>query len=141
MTEIRPGVFVLNDRTQIALGIASQNDCALFVLATVISKHGGLRAYIDAGSQVFSSDRGPHGTTSLEGFGEVVGHPDVVVSNLSEEHGWLAGPGVDNLEVGQKVLVIPNHACATINLTDTLLGVRDGKVVGSFCVDGRGAVH
>ena len=41
VTELRPGNYVYFDRTQVALGAASLDDCALTVLATVVSKHAG----------------------------------------------------------------------------------------------------
>ena len=41
LTELRPGNYVYFDRTQVALGAASLDDCALTVLATVVSKHPG----------------------------------------------------------------------------------------------------
>ena len=41
VTELRPGNYVYFDRTQVALGAATLDDCALTVLATVVSKHPG----------------------------------------------------------------------------------------------------
>lgn len=141
VTEIRPGLYLFNDRVQVALGVCKPEKCALFVFATVISKPRPGQAFIDAGSQVFSPDRGPHGTSVVEGFGTIIGHPDISVSGLSEEHGWLSGPGVESLTIGKRLLVIPNHACSTVNLADTLYGIRNGRVEEEFPIDARGAVH
>ena len=38
MTELRPGNYVYFDRTQVALGAAGWDDCALTVLARVVSR-------------------------------------------------------------------------------------------------------
>jgi len=41
LTELRPGNYVYFDRTQLSLGSATLDDCALTVLATVVAKHPG----------------------------------------------------------------------------------------------------
>jgi D-serine deaminase-like pyridoxal phosphate-dependent protein len=37
LTEFRPGTYVYNDRNQVTLGVCRREDCALTVLATVVS--------------------------------------------------------------------------------------------------------
>src|SRR5690606_35889995 len=56
VTERRPGTYVYFDRSQVAFGAASFEDCALTVLATVVSRPTPTRAVIDAGSKSLSSD-------------------------------------------------------------------------------------
>src|SRR5690606_23589726 len=56
VTEIRPGTYVFNDRNTVDRWAATEDDCALTVLATVVSRPAPDRAIIDAGSKVFSSD-------------------------------------------------------------------------------------
>lgn len=141
VTLIRPGLFMVNDRVQVALGQCTWDQCALFVLATVISKPTARRAYIDAGSQAFSADTGPHGTRRVKGFGTIIGHDDIQLNNLSEEHGWLTGPGVAKLKIGDKLVIIPNHACATTNLHDEIIGIRNDEIENRFPIDARGAIH
>ncbi|MDX1741092.1 MAG: alanine racemase, partial [Rhodothermales bacterium] len=62
ITEIRPGNYVFNDATQIALTTTDIRNCALTVLATVTSvrrdRTGTERVYLDAGKKVVTSDRG-----------------------------------------------------------------------------------
>jgi D-serine deaminase-like pyridoxal phosphate-dependent protein len=119
VTEIRPGTYVFYDRMQAALGVCSLDDCAASVLATVVSRPARERAIIDGGSKTFATDvqpgRAPYG---LEGFGHVVGHPGAVLERLTEEHGMMRVQPDDDLAVGEKVRVIPNHVCSTVNLHD-----------------------
>ncbi len=50
ITEVRPGTYVYFDRTQVALGAARARDCALTVLAMVVSKPARDRIVLDCGS-------------------------------------------------------------------------------------------
>jgi D-serine deaminase-like pyridoxal phosphate-dependent protein len=60
------------------------------------------------------------------------------VDRLSEEHGVIEGPGADQLVVGQKVLVIPNHICPVVNLFNEVVLVRQGVVEATLPVAARG---
>ncbi len=70
-TEYRPGNYVYFDRTQVALGAATIDDCALTVLATVVSKPAPDRVILDSGSKTLTND-GARGFTSVSGFGSVL---------------------------------------------------------------------
>lgn len=137
-TELRVGTYIYGDRACIASGSSTEEQCALRVRATVVSRPSPTRAIIDAGSKVLSSD-------AAEGladgcFGLVVGHPEITIPFLSEEHGHLdmsACPGA--LEVGQPVDLIPNHACAVTNLADSVQLRRSGRAIGWADVLARGA--
>ena len=69
-TEFRPGNYVYLDRTQVALGAATIDDCALTVLATVVSKPAADRIIFDSGSKTLSND-GARGFAPLAGHGTV----------------------------------------------------------------------
>lgn len=134
VTEYRPGTYVYNDRSLIARGVATPDDCALTVEVTVISAHEG-RAVIDAGSKVLTSD-----LLGLEGHGLVIGHEDVAIHALSEEHGHLAGTGLSDMKVGDRLSIVPNHACVVSNMLDTIhLRMPDGRLERTD-VDARGMV-
>ena len=134
VTEVRPGNYVFFDRTQVSLGVATEEQCALSVLCTVVSIHGD-RAIIDAGSKVFGLDRGAHGVASLDGYG-VDQERGFVLSWLSEEHGVIEdGSGLD---VGDRLRIVPNHACSTANLAEQLVMVRGERVESCASVDARG---
>ena len=135
ITEIRPGNYVFHDMTQVALGSAAIEDCALSVLATVISRPDKGRAVIDAGAKSLALDRGAHGTQQLEGYGYL---PSAGrwVSRLSEEHGVIAAPAVPWRE-GDRVRIIPNHACPVANLFACAWVVEDDRVLDCWTVDAR----
>lgn len=114
-TEFRPGTYVYNDRSLVARGVTSWDDCALTVLATVVSVPAPNRAIIDAGSKTLTSD-----LLGLVGHGHVLGRPDISIDQLSEEHGRLRTEGDINLTVGQRIRVVPNHACVVTNMVDAV---------------------
>ena len=148
VTEIRPGNYVFHDAEQVALGSASLADCALTVYATVVSKQsderGGSLLFLDAGKKVFTSDTG-YGT---RGYGVLLYNPERMkhlphadLFALSEEHGWVRVPGASTLDVGDRVRVVPNHACVVVNTQAELFVVDGEEVVDTWAVDARGAVH
>jgi D-serine deaminase-like pyridoxal phosphate-dependent protein len=72
----------------------------------------------------------------------IVGWPDAHLHTLNEEHGYVDVTGLqERPSVGDRLRVIPNHACGCVNLHDGLLGVRDGVVEGVIRVAGRGLVR
>jgi D-serine deaminase-like pyridoxal phosphate-dependent protein len=138
VTELRPGTYVYNDRTTAAIGACDWDDCALTVLATVVSTAVPGQAVVDAGTK--SLGREPiRGTDAAEGFGCVLGHPDVIVKSMSEEHGML---DLSNTawrpSVGERVRIIPNHVCIVVHLNDVIVGVRGDVVETSWPVSARG---
>jgi len=138
VTEIRPGTYVFNDMMEVHLKVARIEDCALRVLSTVISRPARDRAIIDAGDKTLSPDRGLKG---MKGYGCIVDRPDVMLETLHEEHGILRikNPSTD-IEIGDKVEIIPNHVCAVVNLFDQLVGVRKNEVKEVWQVAARGKV-
>lgn len=136
VTEMRPGTYVFQDVNQIQLGSASEEECALTVLATVVSCPAPDRVVVDAGSKTLSSDR----TAFYEGYGLVKGLSGAYVARLSEEHGVLHLPDhcQGQLRVGQKIEIIPNHVCPVVNLADEMMLIRDGEVEHILPVDARG---
>ena len=138
VTEFRPGNYVFYDRMQVALGSAQAEDCALTVLARVISRPDPRRVVVDAGSKTFALDRGAHGTDALAGFGEARAQ-HLILERLSEEHGMLSlEMQGQSVEVGDRLRFVPNHACTVANLADVLLGVRGDRVTEVLPVLVRG---
>jgi D-serine deaminase-like pyridoxal phosphate-dependent protein len=147
ITEIRPGNYVFHDGTQIRLGAAGLPQCALTVLATVVSRPAKDRVIIDAGSKGISKESGVHvSAPTPEGYGRLLGcdadrspvEGAGPVFNLSEEHGWVQVHPDCKLDVGDVVQVLPNHACTTVNLFDSIRIVKGGRVVDCWPVDARG---
>jgi D-serine deaminase-like pyridoxal phosphate-dependent protein len=136
LTELRPGVYVFNDRTQVRRGVQADR-CALTVLATVISVRPDGRVVIDAGTKAFASDN-PFADKT---FGEVVDHPELTFSGISEEHGHLQAEGATDLRVGDKVRVVPNHACTCVNMHNWLTLFRGESVEETLYIAGRGKIR
>ena len=96
VTERRPGTYIYFDRSQVTFGVASFADCALTVLATVVSRPTSTRAVIDAGSKSLSSD-----LLNQTTYGAVLGNETVQVASLSEEHGVIELPEAVGLATGR----------------------------------------
>ena len=101
LTELRPGNYVYFDRTQVALGAATLDDCALTVVATVVSKPAADRIILDCGSKTLTNDPA-RGITSVTGFGAVIqadadAPPQIdeslTIERLSEEHATVRVTG------------------------------------------------
>ena len=134
-TEYRPGTYAYNDRSLVARGVCDWDDCALIVLATVVSVPSANRAIIDAGSKALTSD-----LLGLTGYGHVLGRPDIAIDQLLEEHGRLISAGPIGLAVGDKLRIVPNHACVVSNLFDAVHVLEGGKAVAIWPVVARGKV-
>lgn len=135
ITEARAGNYVFYDVSAVDLGIACESDCALRVVATIISTPFPGHATVDAGTKTLTSDKAHH----RDGYGIVVGHPTVQIVGLNEEHGMLKYDAkVARFSVGDRIEIIPNHACVIPNLNNVLNGVRQGQVVEQITVDARG---
>ncbi len=133
-TEYRIGTYIYNDRSLVSHGVCTEDDCALTVLATVVSVPNGSRAIIDAGSKVLTSD-----LLGLQGHGKVIGRPDITISGLAEEHGILTSDAI-NLTVGDRLRIIPNHACVVTNMMDEVQLIRGDTPQGAQPVAARGKV-
>ncbi|HBS93459.1 MAG TPA: hypothetical protein DEA85_05520, partial [Firmicutes bacterium] len=90
VTEIRPGNYVFNDATQVALGVVGRGRCSLRVIATVVSRPAADRAIIDAGAKVLALDQGAHGSGTVTGYG-LMENASWRLTRLSEEHGIVEG--------------------------------------------------
>ena len=140
LTEIRPGMYLLNDRNLVQGGFAVLEACALTVLTTVVSKAVSNRVILDGGSKTFSSDRLLTGTHT--GHGLVLEDHDALFFGLSEEHGHLdVTTSSHNYKLGERLRIVPNHVCTTINMHDTIYGVRGEHVEKVWTVAARGRVQ
>ena len=108
LTEIRSGSCIFYDREGLAVGVAGAEDLAYTVLT---------------GSKALSKEE--RGADA--GYGFVLEHPEVPVRSLSEEHGVLDLSGSSWVPaIGERVRIVPNHVCVSVNLQDRLLA-RDGE--------------
>ncbi|MFQ5927341.1 MAG: alanine racemase [Terriglobia bacterium] len=138
VTENRPGTNIFNDCTQVNLGACGWAECALSYCCTVVSRPAPDRAIIDGGTKTFTSDKLAEPTY----FGAVQGYPGARFLRASEEHGILTleDEAARRLRVGERVRVIPSHACGSINLHERAYGVRGEEVVEEWAIAARGCV-
>lgn len=120
-----PAVPAPRDSSRQSYGLGSQRleDCALAVVATVVSTPAPDRAIADTGSKAVSADLRVPG---LDGYGLVLGRRDLTVARLSEEQRRLDRPERDGLHIGDRLLIIPAHVCTTVNLHRRLVLVSVG---------------
>jgi Predicted amino acid aldolase or racemase len=124
VTEVRAGVFVFFDLVMAGVGVCRVEDIALSVLATVIG-HQREKGWIlvDAGWMAMSQDRGTSKQDVNQGYGVVCdssGRPydNLILSDANQEHGIItvrpgSGASLPDLKIGDRVRILPNHACAT----------------------------
>ena len=136
-TEHRPGTYIYNDRMQVAAGVATLEDCALTIYATVVSRAAPERGILDAGSKTLTSDSG-----GLDGFGLILEHPEARIARFAEEHGFLDFARSNTRpHVGDVVRIVPNHVCVVVNMMDEVVMVRGEEIVGILPIAARGKLR
>jgi D-serine deaminase-like pyridoxal phosphate-dependent protein len=135
ITEMRPGTYIYGDANQVTLGSQRLEDCAMAVVATVVSTPAPDRAVVDAGSKALSADLRVAG---LNGYGIVLGRNDLTVARLSEEHAVLTSTAQTRAHIGDRMLIVPSHACTVINLHPAVLLVLATSRSNWIPVDARG---
>lgn len=139
LTEIRSGTYIFNDRNTVFSGACEVNDCAAWVLATVVSNAVTGQVIIDAGSKAFSSD-GYWGAEA--GFGHVLEAPRANFARMNEEHGFVETRETGRaFVVGERLRVIPNHICPAVNLHNQVYGLRGDVVEQIWDVAARGKLQ
>jgi D-serine deaminase-like pyridoxal phosphate-dependent protein len=137
VTEARAGVYAFGDLVQAELGTCAIDDIAISVLASVIghNRHHG-RVLIDAGFLALSRDRGTadlpvdwgYGAVSDPVSGELI--EDVIASSTNQEHGIVTSRSgaidFDRFPIGSRVMILPNHACATAAAYDRYFVTEGG---------------
>ena len=144
VTEMRPGNYVFFDRTQVGLRATTVESCALSIVAMVVSRPAPARVVFDAGSKTLTSD-------GVRGFGAPTGHglvfpdleasaPDgtIAIERLSEEHSVARVPATCRLKPGDRVRIIPNHACTVTNLANELVLADGMRIMETIAVTARG---
>jgi len=122
--ELQAGSYLFMDATYKNLDLPFKN--SLFILSTVVSKRDGLTV-IDSGVKTCGVD---------QGMPEVVGNKaEMIVA--SEEHFQLHGLEKD-VNLGEKLRLVPGHCCSTINLFDKIYLVDGDKVVDRIMITAKG---
>ena len=76
----------------------------------------------------------------MNDHGAVVNFPELRITQLSEEHGTIMSEQNTNLEIGQKIQIIPNHACVVTNMLDEVNLITEEKKLKKVKVIARGKV-
>ncbi len=147
VTEMRPGNYAYFDRTQVALGAATWEDCALTVLARVVSRPARDRVILDSGSKTLTNDLA-RGFINTPGYGQVlrdIGTADadtsLLIERLSEEHATVRVlQGETRLKTGDLTRIVPNHSCVVSNLVDQIWLVDGDTVLEPLPVAARGRI-
>ncbi|HUQ21944.1 MAG TPA: D-TA family PLP-dependent enzyme [Gaiellaceae bacterium] len=135
--ELRVGTYIYGDRSLLVNGMAL-DDCALRVVATVVSRPTRERAIIDAGSKTLTTDPALGAT----GHGLLVEFPEAEIYALNEEHGYVDVSRCDPPpEIGDRVTIVPNHACTAANMHDEIVMHRRGEIVETLPTAARGKVR
>src|SRR5262249_15901367 len=123
INEHRAGTYVYNDGCMVAGGAATWDDCAARVSVTVVSRPTTDRAIIDGASKTFRN-----GGPGTGGFGHFLEYPEAVLYGQSEEHGHVdLSACARKPSIGERLTVIPRHACGITNLHDEVVALRDGR--------------
>ena len=146
--EIRPGNYCFHDYTMVALGVCGVEDCAVSVLASVISHQPGASHFVtDAGALALSKDLGPTHLkndmdmgTIFEDYEKKRLQAHVHVRALSQEHGKVIAHGVEEIEgkfkVGDRVRILENHSCLTVPHFEKYYVVQNDEVMHEWKVLG-----
>ena len=95
---------------------------------------------VDGGSKTFTSDRAV--TEGEVTHGYVVEDPDLRFVKMNEEHGYVKrAASTKQYRIGDRLHVIPNHVCVTVNMHDEVVGARAGTVEVIWPVLARGKVR
>ncbi len=126
INEIRPGVYMFMDLKQASLGICTREDIAISVAARIIghNRHNG-QYLVDAGALALSQDN------SQQGHGVLAPPHSGRITAVHQEHGFLeTGIGAAPLAIGDRVRILPNHACMTAAGHDRYHLVKAGRETG-----------
>lgn len=134
LTELQPGSYVTMDTNYAKVRLGGSDDHPLgnplTILASVISRPVAERAVVDVGWKSASSDSGTPALVGVEGH---------TFEFAGDEHGIVRRGGAPvAVAPGQKVQLIPSHCDTTVNLYDSFVVHRSGKVIETWPIVGRG---
>ncbi|REJ97550.1 MAG: DSD1 family PLP-dependent enzyme [Planctomycetota bacterium] len=139
ITEMQAGGGIFADPYYVdAMGLKELRS-SLRVLATVVSRPSLERAVTDTGRKTIHPD-----LAMPVARGRVNGRPltDAVFTGLSAEHGVLKlGPDSQDLQIGDKIEVIPGYTDFTTVLHEHFYGLRNGVVETVWPIAARGKLQ
>jgi D-serine deaminase-like pyridoxal phosphate-dependent protein len=119
ITEVEAGSYIFMDTSY--REVLTDFELSLTVLATVVSTVAEDRFVLDCGVKTLAD---AYGTPVIQGL------PRAASRGLSEEHStWVCDEPVRDVQIGDKVRVIPGHCCSTVNLHDDFYVIQGEEVV------------
>ena len=142
VTEIRGGIYLFWDLSQLSRHVCDEGDIALSVLSTVIGHNPtGGAILCDAGALALSKDIGANRFLPDAGFGYVCDPDnlkrlgDLSVTGVHQEHGTIAVSDptwFSRLPVGSQIRILPNHACLTAAAHDAYTVMDNGQITETW---------
>jgi len=140
LTEYRVGEYIVGGEGHLRAGRHAVEECALRVLATVVSRPTEGRAILDSGSKTMSASTIPVGDGQSMGY--IVEYPDARFYGASEEHGHVdVSACARKPQIGERVQVLPVHPCPCVNEHNEIVAHRAGRVEAVWPVLARGKVR
>jgi len=138
ITELRIGTYIFMDVSQ-GNAIGTYSRCAATVLTTVTSKPTEERVITDVGAKGITMQSRNEGICATTGLGYIKDSDGVHISQAFDEHAIIYNEAFRNeVSIGDKVEIIPNHICPVCNLYDEAYLVSGGEVVEVVPVLARG---
>ncbi|MBY9017654.1 MAG: alanine racemase [Candidatus Lokiarchaeota archaeon] len=126
VTEIQPGTYVFSDEHLYRVNPIF--DIAVTVLSTIQNQTGKKEFTLDAGTKAIATGDGKPIIKDM---------PKIKFRVMNEEHTQIKSIGAD-LEIGQKIELIPAHICPTINLYDYIHVIKNNEYSGKWQIFARG---
>jgi D-serine deaminase-like pyridoxal phosphate-dependent protein len=129
ITEFRAGVYMAGDLVQSVLGSLDLDHVAFSILGSVISTHRERhQIVVDAGGLALSKDRGmaiarDYGYGLVRDLAGQAAFGDLIITGVHQEHGEIRNVPAhvfDQVQIGSKVRILPNHVCMTAAMYDRL---------------------
>ena len=135
-TETRIGSYVYEGLERVTERDHLHPDrCPLALVVTVVSTAVPGQVIVDAGKKAFT----PYPPLP---YGYCLEHPEIFIKNMAVEHGIVdISQSSHPFKVGDVLSFIPLHGGMTTNLHDYLFAMRNGEVVDTWKVAGRGRAH
>ena len=135
LTEHRSGTYIYNDVSMVGSGVATWEECAAVVHVTVVSTPTADRIILDGGSKTFTNDYS-------DKCGHILDHPEAHFDRQNEEHGIVDISQCDHrFYIGERLCVVPPHACGMTNLHDEVVVHHDGEVEAVWPILARGKIR
>ena len=141
ITELRVGTYILMDVSQ-GNAIGTYSRCAASILTTVISKPTHERVIMDVGAKGLTMQTRNEGICATTGLGYIKNSDGVFINHMYDEHAIIYNEKFRNeISIGEKVEVIPNHICPVSNLYDVAYLVSGDQVVEEIPILARGKLQ